>query len=91
MKCCLNSSNLEYKIIQCIKLGILLLSSQQGVGQSSDINLLFMGNFSSNLNSHLIRPTPKKKKKKKKQDYFKYINEFLIIIYNIYYIIYYIF
>jgi len=68
MKCCLNSSNLEYKIIQCIKLGILLLSSQQGVGQSSDINLLFMGNFSSNLNSHLIRPTPKKKKKKKKKE-----------------------
>jgi hypothetical protein len=37
MKCRLNSSNLGHKSIQCLKLGMLLLSPQQGqyVGQFS--------------------------------------------------------
>ena len=61
MKCCLNSSNLGHKSIQCVKLGMLLLSPQQGqyVGQFSDTRLLLTYVFTSNLNPHLIRPIQK--------------------------------
>ena len=61
MKCCLNSSNFGHKSIQCVKLGMLLLSPQQGqyVRQFSDTRLLLTYVFTSNLNPHLIRPIQK--------------------------------
>jgi len=44
MSCCLNYLNLGHKSIQCVKLGMMIFSLQQGqhVGQSSDTVLLFI-------------------------------------------------
>jgi len=61
MNCCLNSSNLGHKSIQCVKLIMLLLTTQH-VGKSSNTNLLFYIKV-----SQLILPIQKKKKKKKKK------------------------
>jgi len=61
MNCSLNMSNLGKNITQCIKLEILLAPTQQGQqdGQVSNIILLLIYWFISNLNPHLIRPIQK--------------------------------
>jgi len=44
MNCCLNSSNLGHKSIQCVKLGMMLLALQQQekrTRQSSNTSSLF--------------------------------------------------
>ena len=58
INCSLNSSNLGQDITQCVKLEILLTPPQQGQqdGQVSNIVLLLIYWFTSNLNPHLIRP-----------------------------------